>query len=238
MAFMHLQDMGLSGPQLEAFGRFQAMLQEGNARANLTAITEPAEVEIKHFVDSLLLRQSALWRDSFTDKRRTPKIADVGGGAGFPGIPLKICDDHMALDVLEASEKKVRFLRELADALELTGMRAMHIRAEEAGRDPAYRETYDWTLARGLAATPVLLEYCLPLLKNGGYLAAYKGPSGLAEARQGRQAAGLLGGKLVDVVTASLPEGMGERCILIYRKMAATPKKYPRPPGTPAKKPL
>ena len=238
MTFRYLQEMGLGARQTETFERFRDLLLEGNKRFNLTAIIEPEEVEIKHFVDSLLLRENRLWQESFADVDRKVRVADVGGGAGFPGIALKICDEHMAMDVLEASMKKVRFLQELAAALELSDIQALHKRAEEAGRDPGCREGYDWVLARGVAHAPVLLEYCLPLVKTGGYMAAYKGLAGLREAEEGRKAAALLGGELVEMMRKSLPAGMGERCILVYRKTSVTPEKYPRPPGMPAKKPL
>jgi 16S rRNA (guanine527-N7)-methyltransferase len=238
VSFPFLSEMGLTQAQAEAFARYREQLLEWNARVNLTAITEPREIEVKHFLDSLLLRDSALWQESMDGSAQPLRVADVGGGAGFPGMPLKIAYERIALDTLEASRKKVAFLQTLAESLGLEETRAFHLRAEEAGQDAAFREGFDWALSRGLASVSVLLEYCLPLLKLGGYMAAYKGPAGRAEAEEAEKAAALCGGSLAEVVSAALPEGQGERCILIYRKVKATPKRYPRRPGIPAKQPL
>ena len=252
MEFTYLPGLGLSEEQLKTFHKYRDFLLEWNTKVNLTAITDPEEVEIKHFLDSLLLKQCRLWQAAEGQLFRgagnnagvqsanvsSVRVADVGGGAGFPGIPLKIMDGSITLDTFEASEKRVVFLQALAEALAFEGVRAVHLRAEEAGRDPLYRESYDRVVSRGVAAMPVLLEYCLPLLKVGGYMAAYKGPAGPEEAVAGKKAAALLGGKLEETFNATLPEGQGERCILIYRKVKPTPKKYPRRPGVPAKQPI
>ncbi|MDR0469101.1 MAG: 16S rRNA (guanine(527)-N(7))-methyltransferase RsmG [Peptococcaceae bacterium] len=266
MSFQYLKAAELTQEQLIIFERYREFLLDWNRKVNLTAITDPGEVEVKHFLDSLLLRSSEIWKKSSGmetqpmqvvdvggEKEALPtqivyigsemetqpmRVVDVGGGAGFPGIPLKIVHGHIALDTLEASRKKVDFLQALTEDLTLEDTRAIHIRAEEAGQDPAFREKYDWALVRGVAAMPTLLEYCLPLLKMGGYMAAYKGPSGRKEAETAKKAAATMGGRLVDSVNASLPEGQGERQILIYRKVKATPKKYPRKPGFPAKQPI
>jgi len=237
MGFAFLPELGLSGTQVTAFEKYRELLLAGNAKGDLTAITAPEEVEIKHFFDSLLLEQSPVWGEAVNDPRSL-RAVDVGAGAGFPGIPLKILHDRLRLDILEATGKRVAFLKELAEALDLQEVRAFHLRAEEAGQDPAFRERYDWAFSRGVASLPVLLEYCLPLLKTGGYMAAYKGPAGLKEEEDARKAAGILGGKLAHIVKASLPEKQGERCILIYRKTKPSPKQYPRKPGIPAKQPV
>jgi 16S rRNA (guanine527-N7)-methyltransferase len=231
MGFAHLPGLGLSAEQLQAFALYRSRLLQENEQVNLTAITDPEEIEIKHFWDSLLLRQSSLWTGE-------GRAADVGSGAGFPGLPLRLVSPGLALDMFEASGKKVRFLERLIDELGLAGVRAFHLRAEEAGRAPELRERYDWVFARALAAMPVLLEYCLPLLRRGGLLAAYKGPGGGTDAAEAKKAAALLGGKLIDVYEAALPLGKGERSIVIYRKVAATPGAYPRRPGLPGKQPL
>lgn len=231
MTFDHLTGLGLTEKQLKDFSSYRHMLLQWNSQVNLTAITEPAEVEIKHFLDSLLLRQCSLW----TGRGR---VADVGSGAGFPGLPLKIVSPELALDMFEASGKRVKFLQELSGQLALEDVRAFHLRAEEAGRHPDFRAGYDWALSRAVAAMPVLLEYCLPFLRLGGFMAAYKGPGGREEAEEAKKAAALLGGRLVEVCEASLPMEQGERSILIYQKVEATPKNYPRRPGIPAKQPL
>ena len=241
MRYAYLQDMGLIGAQLEAFALYQTMLLEGNAKVNLTSITAPEEVEIKHFVDSLLLMRCPIWQESIRSapEQSSLRAADVGSGAGFPGIPLQIAmGGKLCLDLLEATGKRVVFLRTLIEALGLPDTKALHIRAEDAGRDAAYRARYDWVFARGVAAMPALLEYCLPLLRIGGHFAAYKGPAGSEEAKGAVYAAATLGGKLVDSIEAPLPEGQGQRCILVYEKVASTPRAYPRKAGIPAKQPL
>ena len=240
MGFDYLPEYGLSQEQIEAFLRYREMLLFWNTQINLTAITDPVEIEIKHFYDSLVLVNSATWASSTKSDPEKKKavhlrLADVGGGAGFPGIPLKLVQTNLALDTLEASKKKVGFLTALAQEMQLDHVRALHLRAEEAGQDRAYRGQYDWVLARGVATMPVLLEYCLPLLRVGAYFAAYKGPTGKAEALDGAKAEAVLGGKLVETVEAALPAGQGERMILIYQKIKETPKAYPRRPGIPAK---
>jgi 16S rRNA (guanine527-N7)-methyltransferase len=231
MSFAYLPDLGLAAPQLQAFSLYRSRLLSANQEVNLTAITDPAEVEIKHFWDSLLLRQCLLWTG-------TGRAADVGSGAGFPGLPLKLAAPGLALDMFEASDKKVRFLRQMAAELGLEGVRAFHLRAEEAGRQPEFRERYDWALSRAVASMPVLLEYCLPLLRVGGFMAAYKGPGGEEEGENAKKAAALLGGRRVEIYEASLPMEQGKRCILLYQKVAATPEQYPRRPGLPAKQPI
>ena len=280
MSFPHLEAMGLSPLQLDTFERYRRFLLAWNEKVNLTAITADDEVEIKHFVDSLLLGRYPGWREaagegsgsgagndagndpgseagnkaagrrgkersdgpgdtgSHSAGRGSLRVADVGAGAGFPGIPLRIVCEDIKLDMFEASDKRVRFLQALATELDLPGVRAFHLRAEDAGRDPRFRERYDWVLSRGVAPAPVLLEYCLPLVKVGGYMAAYKGPAGPEEGESARKAAAMLGGKPAGIVEAALPEAMGERRILLYRKVAATPKAWPRRPGLPSQQPL
>lgn len=231
MSFDHLSDLGLSEKQLKDFSFYRDVLLHWNNLVNLTAITEPMEVEIKHFFDSLLLRRCSFWTGR-------GKVADVGTGAGFPGMPLKIVSPELVLDMFEASGKRVKFLQELSSQLAIENVRAFHLRAEEAGQHPDFRENYDWALSRAVAAMPVLLEYCLPFLRVGGFMAAYKGPAGRKEAEDSKKAADLLGGKLVEVYEIALPMEQGERSILIYQKVEHTPKSYPRRPGIPAKQPL
>ena len=281
MSFRYLPGLGLTPRQIKAFEQYRDLLLAGNKQVNLTAITAPEDIEIKHFLDSLLLSRYPAWRscfrEAYRDRIRTAdreepeeslilenrqeesvdlesrqgqgvsvripdpgiRAADVGSGAGFPGIPLQIViESRMRLDLLEASGKRVSFLQALIEALALPHTSAFHLRAEDAGQDPGYRESYDWVLSRAVAALPVLLEYCLPLLKTGGYFVAYKGPAGLREAKSAAKAAGILGAELCDAIKAALPEEQGQRSILIYRKTAPTPEKYPRRPGLPAKLPL
>ncbi|MCL2121107.1 MAG: 16S rRNA (guanine(527)-N(7))-methyltransferase RsmG [Clostridiales bacterium] len=245
MSFRYLPELGLTHRQINAFEQYRELLLAWNKRFNLTTITGPEEIEIKHFLDSLLLSRYPIWQACFNEAYRERiqdpviRAADVGSGAGFPGIPLQIViESRMRLDLLEASGKRVLFLQALIEALALPHTRALPIRAEDAGQDPGYRESYDWVFSRAVATLPVLLEYCLPLLKTGGYFVAYKGPEGPQEAKNGAKAATILGAALCDIHMALLPEEQGRRSILIYRKTAPTPKKYPRRPGMPSKQPL
>ena len=238
--FEYLRSRGLNPEQLKAFAAYYDLLTQWNEKVNLTAITGAREIEIKHFVDSLILDEYPAWRRGFEDigSGGGLRVVDVGSGAGFPGIPLKILRDNISLVILEASSKRVAFLEALIRELALTETEVFHLRAEQAGRMTGYRAGFDWALVRGVASVPVLLEYCLPFLKVGGRLAVYKGPRGLDEAAGGRRAEAVLGGKLVDIMENALPGGQGERRILIYKKVKSTPAKYPRGPGAPSKQPL
>ncbi|MCL1848998.1 MAG: 16S rRNA (guanine(527)-N(7))-methyltransferase RsmG [Clostridiales bacterium] len=238
MGFEYLHTYGFSTRQIEAFQQYYAFLIQWNRKMSLTTITEARQVEVKHFIDSLLLRQSTIWMGSLQEKGASLRVADVGAGAGFPGVPLKIAHPQIQLDLLEATAKKVGFLQALTEALGLDGVGAVQIRAEEAGQDIRFRQRYDWVLSRGVANLRVLLEFCLPLVRLGGYMAAYKGPAWAQEVREGEAAAALLGGKLIEAMDTSLPDGMGERCILIYKKDRDTPALYPRTTGVPARKPI
>ena len=210
---------------LRQFDRYTELLREWNEKVNLTAITAPAEIEIKHYLDSLLLLKANCWRPAL-------RIADMGSGAGFPGLPLKLAEPSAAVDLFDSSGKRVSFLNLVIAELALPAASAYHLRAEEAGQKKEFRESYDLVVSRAVAALPLLLEYCLPLVKPGGYFAAYKGP-GFQE-----ELAGLLRGQLDQVLEEELPEGQGSRNILMFKKTASLSGKYPRRPGIPAKQPL
>ncbi|MDR1192625.1 MAG: 16S rRNA (guanine(527)-N(7))-methyltransferase RsmG [Peptococcaceae bacterium] len=235
--FVHLaaalrgRGIEIGPPALAALARYRALLLAWNQKMNLTAITEPKEVEIKHFLDSLLLL-------ALSDRAIGGRVADAGSGPGLPGLPLKILLPSLRLDLLEAAGKKVRFLEAVIGDLGLTDTRALPLRAEDAGRGPELRESYDWVVSRAMAPLPVALELCLPLARVGGWLALYKGPDGPAAAEAAARVAGILGGRLTEILAGDLPEGSGARTILLYQKVGPTPAGFPRRSGLPAKRPL
>jgi len=221
----------LNQRQKQQLDQYMSFLLEWNQKFNLTAITDPEEVKIKHFYDSLLLLRSSHWQGK-------GRIADVGSGAGFPGVPLKIIFPELEMVLFDSSAKKVDFLKLLCQALDIDKTEAVHIRAEDAGQNPKYRASFDWVVSRALAPMPVLAEYGLPLLKIGGLMAAYKGPGCQAELTAAEQAVQILGGTYLDLQMEALPQNFGQRNILYFKKTAATPLLYPRKAGMPAKKPL
>lgn len=216
---------------LSQFDRYTELLREWNEKVNLTAITAPAEIEIKHYLDSLLLLKANCWRPAL-------RIADMGSGAGFPGLPLKLAEPTAAVDLFDSSGKRVNFLNLVIAELALPAASAYHLRAEEAGQKKEFRESYDLVVSRAVAALPLLLEYCLPLVKPGGYFAAYKGPGFQEELAGAGKALSLLRGQLDQVLEEELPEGQGSRNILMFKKTGSLSGKYPRRPGIPAKQPL
>ncbi len=222
----------LSENQLEQFVIYYENLFEWNKKMNLTAITEKGEVYLKHFFDSLT---PAFFVD-FT--RETIRLCDVGAGAGFPGIPLKIAFPHIKLTIVDSLKKRIGFLQELIKQLGLDGIELYHDRAETFGRRDGHRDSYDIVTARAVATLPVLCEYCLPLVKPGGLFIALKGASGKEELEQSQKAIQLLGGHLQSLHSFTLPLENSERTIIGIEKEKRTPKKYPRKPGVPAKEPL
>ncbi len=219
----------VSPSQAEQFQIYLGLLLSWNEKINLTAITDPAEVVEKHFLDSLTLL-------SHCRIKQGAKLIDVGTGAGFPGIPLKIMRPDLELTLLDGLNKRLVFLGEVCSALGLEAKR-VHKRAEEAGLDHKMRESYDIVTARAVAPLNVLCEYCLPLVKMKGHFLAMKGPGAEEELEQASHALELLGGTDVEVFSLFLPEA-GERKILSIQKKAFTPKGYPRHGGTITKHPL
>lgn len=217
--------------QLSQFGRFYEQLLEWNARVNLTAITAEEEVLVKHFYDSLLALQLPEWEDQ-------GKIVDVGTGAGFPGIPLKIVRPQLEVHLLDSLNKRVLFLEHIITTLNLENTAAFHQRAEEAGQDPRRRERYDVAVSRAVARLPVLLEYCLPLVRPGGYFIAYKGPEAPRELEESQKALRILQGEATRAAEMTLPQEAGKRMLVVIRKTGHTPAAYPRKAGLPEKKPL
>lgn len=221
----------LTPRQAAVFDLYERELLEWNARFNLTAIRDSQGIRVKHFLDSLTCYLAIY---------DTPasRLIDVGTGAGFPGIPLKILCPSMRLTLVESVGKKAEFCRHLVETLNLEGVEVLQARAEEAGQMPQHREKYDWAVARAVASLPVLVEYLLPLVRIGGKVLAQKGESGPAEAHQAERAMQLLGGRLHQVVPVTLPGVAEERFLIVVDKRHATPQQYPRRPGIPAKNPL
>lgn len=220
----------LSNKQQQQFQTYYQMLVEWNEKMNLTSITEEHEVYLKHFYDSIAT-------SFYTDLTKELTICDVGAGAGFPSIPLKIIFPNLKVTIVDSLNKRIHFLNQLAEALELDNVSFVHDRAETYGKGD-YRESYDIVTARAVARLSVLSELCLPLVKKGGHFIALKSSKGEEELEEARFGIGVLGGKVLDTISYELPEDAGERQMIIIDKRSQTPKKYPRKPGTPNKSPL
>jgi 16S rRNA (guanine527-N7)-methyltransferase len=226
-----LVGISLSRAQISAFERYQAELADWNQRISLTAIRDPEEVRRKHFLDSM----SCLLAMQGTPMQR---VIDVGSGAGFPGLPLRIGLPEIGLTLVESVHKKAAFLEHVVKALDLEDVEVLPARAEQVGRMPAHREGYDWALARAVAPLPVLVEYLLPLVKVGGKVLAQKGKDAEKQVGMAEKAIGLLGGEFQEMIPVDLPGGYERRYLVVIQKIAETPDKYPRREGIPAKRPL
>lgn len=211
--------------------QYESELLDWNTRFNLTAIDDPEKVRIKHFLDSLTCLLAM--RDTEIDR-----VIDVGTGAGFPGLPLKIACPSIQLTLVESVGKKADFCRHVVKKLNLEGVEVLQERAEVIGQISRHREQYNWAIARAVAVLPVLAEYLLPLVRIGGGIIAMKGESAPAEAHNADQAIRLLGGHLRKLLPVTLPGVADERYLVVIDKVAATPQAYPRRVGLPAKKPL
>jgi 16S rRNA (guanine527-N7)-methyltransferase len=230
----HDLKLALTDKQLASFEICFRELVAWNERFNLTAITDREGVLVRHFLDSLSCLK-ALSRPQPTAEAR---VIDVGTGAGFPGIPLKIVCPAMRLTLLEATGKKAAFLEHLVGVLGLERVTIVSARAEEAGQSPEHREQYDWALARAVAEMPSLVEYLLPLVRVGGTSLAQKGEGAAAEVQRAEVAIATLGGRVRQLVPVEL-RGLAEtRYLVVVDKVSATPEKYPRRPGMPTKRPL
>jgi 16S rRNA (guanine527-N7)-methyltransferase len=230
-AAQQLFGIHLTGRQVLAFITFEKELLAWSEKFNLTAIRDIEGIRTKHFLDSFSCILA--WKE-IPPKR----LIDVGTGAGFPGIPLKILYPSMELTLVESVGKKTSFCRHMVEILKLQSVEVLTARAEEVGQIPAQRESYDWAVARAVANLPVLAEYLLPLVRVGGRMIAQKGHSAPAEAHNAEKAFRLLGGQMRSLLPVTLPGVAEERYLVVVDKVAATPLMYPRKPGFPAKSPL
>jgi len=221
----------LNRAQLAALDTYERELLSWNARFNLTAIDDPKKIRTKHFLDSLTCLLAM---------RNAPmeRVIDIGTGAGFPGIPLKIICPNMRLTLVESVGKKAAFCQHIVEILRLRDVEVLPERAEAVGSSDAHRERYDWALARAVATMSTLVEYLLPLVRVGGRALAMKGEGGPAEAQAAEGAMRLLGGHLQQLLPVTLPGVEDQRYLIIVEKLAATPDRYPRRTGLPTKKPL
>ena len=225
------RNLELTPERSEQFETYLRLLVEWNERMNLTAITEREAVYEKHFYDSLT--------PAFhLDFGGIVRMADIGSGAGFPSLPLKIMFPHLEVLIVDSLGKRIRFLEHLAAALGLSGVTCLHARAEDAGRMPEHRDGYDLVTARAVARMNVLLEFCLPFARPDGLFAAMKGSDPAGEIEEAKRALSELGGRLEAVHALRLPFEQAGRHIVLIRKTGRTPAKYPRKAGMPARQPI
>ncbi|MBN1219592.1 MAG: 16S rRNA (guanine(527)-N(7))-methyltransferase RsmG [Anaerolineae bacterium] len=225
-------NLSLTAAQLNYFDQYRRELIAWNQKVNLTRIIEPQEIVVKHFLDSLSVYPV------LSDLPPGFSVIDVGSGAGFPGLPLKIALPELRLTLLESTGKKTAFLRHIIESLNLIGVTVLTARAEEAGRQPAHRGQYDVAVARAVAALPTLAEYTLPLVKVGGRVIVQKGQHPAKEVKEATNAVGVLGGRLKQVLPVAVPGLAAERHLVVIHKHKPTPKQYPRRSGLPAQKPI
>lgn len=223
--------IALSEKQMEQFLQYYELLVEKNKVMNLTAITEFDEVVEKHFLDSVSLTKQL-------DLHQPLKVLDLGTGAGFPGIPLKIVFPELEITLMDSLNKRVLFLQDVISSLQLENIEAVHGRAEEAARNKKYRESFDLCVSRAVANISTLSEYCLPFVKIGGSFISYKSSTIEDELKDGKKGIAILGGKVKDVYKFTLPDSKLQRSFVIIEKEKKTPKAYPRKAGTPSKDPL
>lgn len=223
--------INLDSEQIQQFKQYHEILVEWNEKMNLTAITDLQSVYLKHFYDSISMA-------FYVDFNRSHSVCDVGAGAGFPSIPLKICFPQLEITIVDSLNKRIQFLTHLSEHLKLTKVNFVHARAEEFGQNPSYREKFDIVTARAVARLSVLSELCVPLVKNGGQFVAMKAAAAQDELSDAEKGLKILGAQKKEEFTFLLPIENSERSLFVFDKIKSTPKKYPRKPGVPNKSPL
>ena len=223
-------NIALNAEQLKQFDTFYRLVVEWNNKINLTAITEPSDFAVKHIIDSI-----SIWNDKKFHNVET--LIDVGTGAGFPAIPLKIYRPHLKITLLDSLAKRINFLKVVSEELGFDDIDFLHSRAEDAAHNPKLREDFDLAVSRAVAKLNILAEYCLPFVKVGGYFAALKGSSVEEELQESKAAVKILGGVDVECISITLPND-NERNLIYIKKVSKTDGKFPRKAGVPERKPL
>lgn len=223
--------IGFDESKYKAFIKYKSMIQEWNKKINLTAITEDEDIIKKHFIDCIKIYK-------FDKFKELNKIIDVGTGAGFPGIPIKILEQEKEVVLLDSLNKRIKFLDEVSKELNLKNIKSLHGRAEDYAQKEEYREKFDGVVSRAVANISVLSELCLPYIKVGGYFVSMKGPNVTEELNEGKKAIEILGGKLQEIIQVKVEESDLEHNLVVIKKIKNTPNKYPRKAGMATKKPL
>ena len=225
----YIDKFNIDSSKKEKFDKYLELLQEWNNKINLTAITDKDGIELKHFYDSLTISEYI---------KPNSSLIDVGTGAGFPGIPLKIKDESIKLTLLDSLNKRLLFLEEVEKELKLENVENVHGRAEDIGQEKNFREKFDYATSRAVARLSVLVEYLLPFVKLGGYCICMKGPNIEEELKDAEKAIKVLGGEIEKIDNFKLENDENERNIIIIKKIKNTPKQYPRKAGIPTKEPI
>lgn len=228
-----IEDFGLEANEkvLSDFQKYKELLVEWNQKMNLTGIEDEKEVFIKHFLDSISAVTKGYIQNGMS-------LIDVGTGAGFPGMPLRICLPELKVTLLDSLNKRINFLQEVSSKLSIDDIEFIHGRAEDFGKNEDYREKYDIAIARAVAGLPVLMEFCVPFIKVGGYFVCLKGPNANLELEESKKAMEVLGVEYIEKIDVKLPESDLNHNILIFKKVKNTPSKYPRKAGKVSKNPI
>ena len=227
------KDLGiqLTNEQIEQFLKYKKLLLEWNKNVNLTAITEEREIILRHFVDCLSCIKSV-------DLNNELNIIDIGTGAGFPGIPIKIAFEKTKVTLVDSLNKRINFLKDVIEKLEIKDVECVHSRAEELGQNLSYRENFDLCVSRAVANLSVLSEYCLPFIKIGGHFVALKGVNIDEELEKSKNAINILGGEIIKIDKVKIPNSEINHSLILIKKVTETPEKYPRKSSKVSKSPL